>query len=101
MLERVRTAKGEDFRQSDGERIPFDCPSLNAELLAPCEFAALCSVCFPLPASCVCSAQHSSLAVGGLSRADPEDVHAIGACPDETGLQYEGRDAAPQAREEE
>lgn len=50
-----------------------------------------------LPASCCRSAQHSALASGGLPRADPEDVHAFGACPDETGLQYEGRDTAPQA----
>lgn len=55
------------------------------------------SLSLTLSTSSVCSAQHSALATGGLPRADPEDVHTFGARPDETGLQYEGRDAAPQA----
>lgn len=70
---------------------------MQSFLLAPCEgLGCVWSVSHTRPC-CVCSAQHSALASGGLPRTDPEDVHTFGAHPDETGLQYEGGDAAPQA----
>lgn len=48
----------------------------------------------------MCSAERLALASGCVPRADPEDVHGIGADPDEAGLQHEGRHAAPQTRQE-
>lgn len=46
------------------------------------------------------SAERAVVAAGGVPRTDPEDVHGPGADPDETGLQHEGGDRAPQTRQE-
>lgn len=47
------------------------------------------------------SPERAVVAAGGVPRTDPEDVHGLGANPDEAGLQHEGRYRAPQARQEE
>lgn len=47
------------------------------------------------------SPERALVATGGVPRTDPENVHGLGANPDETGLQHEGRYRASQARQEE
>lgn len=47
------------------------------------------------------SPERAVVAVSGVPRTDPEDVHRLGANPNETGLQHERRYRAPQARQKE
>lgn len=43
------------------------------------------------------SAERAAVAAGGVPRTNPEDVHGLGAHPDETGLQHEVGYRTPQA----